>query len=144
MNEKYITRTHEAAEKLSSRQIDGEVVILSLVRFKEIADYTRHPELNGETEVTGREAFQRYIDQALPLINRGGDVLFSGEGGELLVGPPNEKWDWVMLFKQHSLSFLMAMEGDPQYKSIAGHKEAALEDSRLLPLVENHTIFPSS
>ncbi|MFK5922229.1 MAG: DUF1330 domain-containing protein [Verrucomicrobiota bacterium] len=143
MNEKHITRTHETSEQLSARQIDGEVVILSLVRFKKIADYSRHPKLDDGTEITGREAFQKYMEQVLPLLNRSGSMLFSGEGDGFLIGPPNEKWDWAMLFKQHSLSFLMSLEDDPQYRLISGHKEAALEDSRMLPLVEKSEIFPS-
>lgn len=140
MSKKYIAPTQEAGAELFSRQIVGEVVMLNLLKFKDIADYSEHPELHDGLEITGREAYQRYIDQTLPLLKeKGGEIIFSGDSGSFLIGPPDEKWDLVLLIKQQSLANLMSMANDPKYKSILGHRDAALEDSRLLPLVENAT-----
>ena len=138
MSKNYIEPTQEAGAKFFSRQIGGEVIMLNLLNFKDIADYSDHPELDDGKKITGKEAYQKYMNQTLPLLKeKGGEIIFSGEGGNYLIGPPNKTWDLVLLIKQQSLSNLMAMANDKKYKSILGHRDAALEDSRLLPLIEN-------
>jgi hypothetical protein len=42
-----------------------------------------------------------------------------------------------MLVRQSSVSAFMAFASDPEYMAGMGHRLAALEDSRLLPLVED-------
>jgi len=141
MPKKFIAPTQEAGAELFSRQIDGEVIMLNLLKFKDIADYSEHPELDDGKRITGREAYKRYIEQTLPLLKeKGGEIMFMGEGGNYLIGPANEAWDLVLLIKQKSLANLMAMVNDKKYRSILGHRDAALEDSRLLPLIENVAI----
>ena len=41
-----------------------------------------------------------------------------------------------MLVRQSSVGAFMAFASDPKYMAGIGHRIAALEDSRLLPLVE--------
>ena len=60
-----------------------------------------------------------------------------GEGGAFLIGPPNERWDAVLLIKQTSVNSFLAFESNQEYMKGIGHRTAALEDSRLLPIVEN-------
>lgn len=62
-------------------------------------------------------------------------MLFDGDGGEMLIGPDGERWDRVMLIRQASLDTFMAFAGNPEYLAGLGHRRAALNDSRLLPLV---------
>ena len=138
MTKKYIAPTQEAGAQFFSKPINGEVIMLNLLKFKDIADYSAHQELDDGNEITGRAAYQRYIDQTLPLLKeKGGDIIFSGEGSSYLIGPTDETWDLVLLIKQQSLSSLVEMVNDTRYQSILGHRDAALEDSRLLPLIEN-------
>jgi len=42
-------------------------------------------------------------------------------------------WDLVMVIKQKSLNDFLAFATNPDYLKVIGHREAALEDSRLLP-----------
>jgi hypothetical protein len=63
-------------------------------------------------------------------------VLFFGRGGAFLIGPSEERWDAVMLVRQKSLASFMAFASNQGYLSGIGHRVAALEDSRLLPIVE--------
>jgi hypothetical protein len=70
------------------------------------------------------------------LLKGGGDLLFSGEGGQFLIGPEHERWDRALLIRQNSVDSFLAFATDPTYLAGLGHRTAALEDSRLLPLIE--------
>lgn len=137
MTERYIDATDESAIQLFSRNISGEVVMLNLLKFRELADYSAFPDLAPENPLSGREAFQRYIDHTLPFLHgSGGGIEFLGEGGKFFVGPQDERWDLVMLIRQDSLNSFIAFATNEAYLAGVGHRTAALEDSRLLPLEE--------
>ena len=90
--------------------------------------------------ISGAEAYQKYIDHTLPFLKKsGGDLVFLGKGGNFLIGPREERWDLVMLVRQKSLSDFIAFSSNQEYLAGIGHRTAALEDSRLLPLVESKT-----
>ena len=136
MQSVYLEPTQAAGAALFSRHIPGSVVMLNLLRFRDVADYAAYPELAPDAPVSGRQAYQRYIDHTLPFLERsGGELSFLGEGGAYFIGPPDERWDLMMLVKQHSLQDFLAFAQDPGYLAGIGHRTAALEDSRLLPLV---------
>ena len=54
----------------------------------------------------------------------------------MLIGPPDERWDAVLLVRQRSVGDFMAFATNEGYVKILGHRTAALEDSRLLPMIE--------
>lgn len=119
--------------------------MLNLLRFREVADYSAHPELTPEKPISGHEAYQKYINFTLPFLREtGGDIMLLGEGGQYLIGPSEERWDLAMIVRQHSLNDFMAFAQNQAYLAGIGHRTAALEDSRLLPLVqiENNRIMP--
>ena len=64
----------------------------------------------------------------------GGRLLFYGRGGQFLIGPGNERWDAAMLVEQSSPAAFLAFASNEEYLAGIGHRTAALEDSRLLPL----------
>jgi len=114
--------------------------MLNLLRFRDVADYSSNPELMPDEPISGAEAYQKYIDHTLPFLRKsGGDIVFSGKGGRYLIGPQDERWDFVMLIRQKSLSDFMAFTSNQEYLAGLGHRTAALVDSRLLPLVESRT-----
>ncbi len=113
--------------------------MLNLLRFREIADYSATPELAPEVAISGEKAYQLYIEHTKPhLLQSGGEIVFMGSGGNFLIGPPNERWDAVLLIRQKSVESFMAFARNEQYLSGIGHRTAALEDSRLLPLMEEN------
>jgi uncharacterized protein (DUF1330 family) len=133
----YIEPTQESGTALFMRGISAEVVMLNLLRFREVADYADHPELAPDEPISGREAYQRYIEFTEPfLAESGGEVVFLGEGGTFLIGPMDETWDVVMLIRQKSVAGFFAFASNAAYLAGIGHRTAALADSRLLPLVE--------
>lgn len=138
MTERFCEVTQEAGEALFRRNITGEVVMLNLLRFRDVADYSANPELMPSQPISGAEAYQKYIDHTLPFLKRsGGDLVFLGTGGKYLIGPQKEQWDLVMLVRQNSLPDFIAFSSNEDYLAGIGHRTAALEDSCLLPLVES-------
>lgn len=143
MEQYFLEPTQEAGAALFRRNITGEVVMLNMLRLREVADYSGSPKLVPETPISGREAFQKYIDHTMPFLREsGGELLLLGEGGGFFIGPSDEQWDVVMLVKQKSLAGFMAFASNAEYLLGVGHRTAALFDSRLLPIVtyENHNM----
>jgi hypothetical protein len=54
----------------------------------------------------------------------------------MYLDPTDERWDRVMSIRQSSLEAFLDFASDPEYLAGVGHRTAALEDARLLPLVE--------
>lgn len=137
MSKTYLSVTPESGRNFIMRQIAGSVVMLNLLRFREIADYSETPELAPNEAISGEKAYQLYIEHTLPLLEKsGGEILFMGNGGNFLIGPADEKWDAVLLIRQKSVDSFLAFAQDEAYLEGIGHRTAALEDARLLPLVE--------
>jgi len=137
--ENYIKASSEAGKKFYQDFYDtGRVVMLNLLRFKSVADYSNLAALQPKQEISGKEAYQLYMDYTKPLLEKAGSrVLFYGNSGSFLIGPEQEKWDAVLLVEYESVAKFMAFAQDEEYLKTAGHRTAALEDSRLLPVSEN-------
>lgn len=102
---RYIEPSQRAGKRFMQRGIEGSIIMLNLLRFREVADYTANPELKPEVPISGAEAFNRYIEHMLPFLREsGGEVMFLGNGGEFLIGPEDERWDLVMLIRQAACS----------------------------------------
>lgn len=141
---RYLEPTEQSGRAFMMRKIAGEVVMLNLLRFRGIADYSATPDLAPSAPISGVEAFRRYIDHTLPYLREsGGDLLFLGEGGAFLIGPQNERWDMAMLVRQRSVEAFVSFASHRAYLAGIGHRTAALEDSRLLPLAQVHTSSPA-
>lgn len=135
MTARYIEPTMEAGRALMMRGITGPVVMLNLLRFRDVADYSAAPELAPPKPISGAQAFQRYIDHTLPHLSAtGGEMMFVGRGGAWFIGPDDERWDMAMLIRQHSMASFMAFASNEAYLKGIGHRTAAVEDARLLPL----------
>jgi hypothetical protein len=133
----YLNPTQEAGRAFVTRKIAGSVVMLNLLRFRRVADYSATPQLAPEKPISGEAAYRLYVEHTLPYLEKsGGKLLFLGKGGGFLIGPSEERWDAVILVRQRSVNDFMAFASNPEYLAGMGHRIAALEDTRLLPLVE--------
>ena len=133
----YLEPTQESGRAFVTRHIEGPVVMLNLLRFRVFADYSASPHLAPKTPITGAAAYQLYMEHTLPHLRKsGGELIFFGTGGPFLIGPPGERWDAAMLVRQRSVRDFLAFASNQDYLAGIGHRLAALEDSRLLPLVE--------
>ena len=105
-----------AGAKLFSRNLMGEIVMLNMLRFREVANYSASPALAPERPIAGEEAYRRYSIHTLPLLQAaGGSVVYSGTGGDFLIGPADESWDLVLLVRHQSLQAFRAFATDKDY-----------------------------
>jgi len=131
----YIDPTDENGAALFRRQISGEVVMLNLLRFRSVADYTDFPDLAPAEKISGRDAYQKYIAHTLPFLNEsGGSIVYAGEGGDFLIGPAGKGWDMALLIRQKSVDSFVAFATNQEYMKGIGHRVAAVRDSRIVPL----------
>ena len=133
----YLHPTQENGKRFFQNFHDkGSVVMLNLLRFKEVADYSNLDSIRPEQPLSGEEAYRLYMKYTLPFLEEsGGEVLFYGKSNHFLIGPQDEKWDMVLLVRHVSVATFMKFAENEAYLKIAGHRTAALEDSRLLPMV---------
>lgn len=142
MTANYLNPSDESARQLFSKPIQGEVIMLNLLRFKEVADYSNFPEIAPKVKISGKEAYQIYINQTLPFLEKsGGEIILLGKCDHFFIGPTEEKWDLMMMVKQKSLESFLSFASDPLYSKVIGHREAALVNSRLLPLEEINSLI---
>lgn len=131
----YLEPTQKSGRDLILRGIKREVVMLNLLRFREIADYSEAPGLAPEDPISGAAAYDLYVEHTLPhLRESGGELQFMGEGGPFLIGPEDERWDAVLLVRHRSVQAFMAFAENEAYLEGMGHRLAAISDSRLLPV----------
>ncbi len=133
----YLQPTQQSGAALFKRQIQGEVIMLNLIRLRDTADYSEHPELAPAAPVSGLQAFNLYIEHSMPYLEQmGGELLMLGQGGQFFIGPEDEQWDLVMLVKQSSVASFFNFASNTDYLAGIGHRSAAVMDSRLLPFVD--------
>ena len=135
---KYISVTDEAGRQFyQDFQGKGPVVMLNLLKFREKADYTGVESLKPSKEISGKEAYKLYMKYTKPAIESvGSKLLFYGSSNQFLIGPTTESWDAVLLVEHPSVEKFMEFAKDEDYLKTAGHRTAALEDSRLLPMTQ--------
>ncbi|MEM6784896.1 MAG: DUF1330 domain-containing protein [Bacteroidota bacterium] len=127
----------EAIAAFLQRDHAGPVVMLNLLRFRETADYGAHPDLAPPSPISGREAYAVYLRHTQPLFDKyGGEVIVHRRGEAFLIGPDGPAWDAVLVVRYPSMAAFLGLAQDPAYLAGAGHRTAALADSRLLPLEE--------
>lgn len=133
----YLDPSDENARRFFERGIEGPVTMLNLLRFREKADYSAFPQLAPPEPISGSAAYDLYVRHTIPFLTAsGGSVVFFGTGGYNFVGPASERWDLVMLVRQSSVHDFFAFASNEEYLAGIGHRTAALEDSRLLPVVD--------
>jgi hypothetical protein len=136
----YLDPSQEQGRAFFTRSIAGSIVMLNLLRFRPTADYSAAPALMPDAPISGEQAYRLYVDHTLPFLKAsGGELLFYGRGGDFLIGPTNERWDAAMLVRQSSMGSFLAFATNRDYLAGMAHRTAALEDSRLLPLIDAQT-----
>ena len=137
MNTTYIEPSDQAVEAFLARGIEGPIVMLNLLRFRKIADYSAAPELAPGRPISGAAAYKHYLEIVSPHLGKyGGELIFMGKAGPMLIGPDSERWDAGLLARHRSALTLVTSLRDPAYQALAAHRIAALEDTRILPLLE--------
>lgn len=121
--------------RLMQRNVVGPIVMLNLLKLRTTADYSDHPELDPGEPISGRAAYAKYVNHTMPFLHEsGGDLLYLGSGDRYLIGPVDEGWDLVMMVEQRSVQAFLDFATNADCMAGLGHRDAAVADSRILPL----------
>lgn len=125
----YIDPTRERFGQFRALADEGPVHMLNLVRLRDEAAYP-----DGR-RATGAEAYRAYGRESGPIFRRlGGRIAWSGDFRLMLIGPEEEHWDICFIAEYPSAAAFVSMVKDPEYQKAVVHRQAAVEDSRLVRL----------
>ncbi len=125
----FIDPTKETFAEFRNNDRPGPIDMLNLVRLRERAAYP-----DGR-EATGAEAYEAYGRESGPVFKRlGGRIVWRGAFELMLIGPAQERWDHCFIARYPSVAAFVEMIRDPVYREAVKHRQAAVEDSRLIRL----------
>lgn len=125
----YIDPTKEVFAQFRENDRAGPIHMLNLVRLRQRAAYP-----DGRN-ATGAEAYEAYGRESGPVFTRlGGRIAWMGAFELTLIGPSDERWDHCFIAEYPSVSAFVEMIRDPVYREAVKHRQAAVEDSRLIRL----------
>jgi uncharacterized protein (DUF1330 family) len=125
----FIDPTKETFAAFRASDRPGAIHMLNLVRLRARAAYP-----DGR-DATGAEAYQAYGRESGPVFARlGGAIVWRGRFELMLIGPPEERWDLCFIAQYPSVAAFVEMIRDPVYREAVKHRQAAVEDSRLIRL----------
>ena len=125
----FIDPTKETFAAFRALDRQGPIQMLNLVRLRERANYP-----DGRV-ATGAEAYAAYGRESLPVFSQlGGAIVWNGRFELMLIGPGEERWDRCFIASYPSVAAFVEMIRNPVYRQAVKHRQAAVEDSRLIRL----------
>lgn len=129
----HVDPTKEVFAQFLALDRPGPIQMLNLVRLREQADYP-----DGR-ESTGAEAYAAYGRESGPIFARlGGRIIWQGRFELMVIGPTEEHWDHCFIAEYPSVEAFGEMIHHPDYREAVKHRQAAVEDSRLI----RHAVLP--
>jgi uncharacterized protein (DUF1330 family) len=123
----YIDPTKQAFASFRENNREGPIHMLNLIRLRPNASYS-----DGR-RATGAEAYAAYGRESGPVFARiGGKIVWQGIFELTLIGPAEERWDICFVAEYPTVSAFVEMIRDPIYREAVKHRQAAVEDSRLI------------
>lgn len=113
---------------------DTPIHMLNLIRLNAHANYpVGHP--NHGKGMSGLDAYRAYGRTTAHIFKRvGGHQVWVGRPETVLTGPVDERWDIAFIAAYPNAGAFLAMVTDPEYRELVKHRQAAVEDSRLIRL----------
>ncbi|MCW5674447.1 MAG: DUF1330 domain-containing protein [Xanthobacteraceae bacterium] len=123
----HIDPTKEIFALFRDNNREGPIQMLNLVQLRAVANYA-----DGR-KATGAEAYAAYGRESGPVFERlGGKIIWQGKFELMLIGPQSERWDHCFIAQYPSVQAFVDMVRDPVYREAVKHRQAAVEDSRLI------------
>ena len=111
---------------------DTPILMLNLIRLREQAAYP-----DGRS-ATGSDAYAAYGRESGPIFTRvGGSIIWRGKPQMVLIGPAHEQWHIAFIARYPHAGAFMEMVTDADYRVAVVHRQAAVDDSRLIRLGES-------
>ena len=111
---------------------DQPIHMLNLIRLNKEANYPEgHP--NHGKGMSGLDAYREYGRASAEVFRRvGGHQVWVGKPETVVTGPADERWDLAFIAAYPNAAAFLAMVTDPGYREHVKHRQAAVEDSRLI------------
>lgn len=123
----YIDPERDQFDAFKELPRDKPIMMLNMLRFREKAAY------EDGREVTGPEAYAAYGRESGPIFRRvGGEIIWRGQPELMLIGPKDKQWDMIFVARYPTADAFFEMVTDPDYQVAVKHRQAAVEDSRLI------------
>jgi uncharacterized protein (DUF1330 family) len=133
MNDSYsIDPTREQFKAFMQAPQNTPIHMLNLIRLRPLAEYPAdHP--NHGKAMTGLDAYRAYGRTSAGIFRRvGGRQVWAGRPEAVLTGPATERWDIAFIAEYPNSLAFAEMIRDPDYREHVKHRQAAVEDSRLI------------
>lgn len=129
--------THEKLMELAGSQDKSPVVMLNLLKFREVAEYK-----DGRDErISGREAYMRYAEAMRGIVEAGGGrMLISADLNDVVIGEVGDLWDVVAMVEYPSAAGFFAIAASPEVAEIGVHREAGLAGQLLIRSTLNNAV----
>lgn len=128
----HIDPTREQFEMMKGLDRSKPINMLNLVRLNYKARYEEGAAAEGQT---GAEAYRAYGEASAPIFRSvGGEIIWRGAPKGVLIGPADEAWHIAFIARYPTVGAFLSMVTNPAYQAIVFHRQAAVEDSRLIPL----------
>lgn len=113
---------------------DAPIVMLNLLKFRELAQYDDAPD---QPELTGREAYMLYGEPMKRLVEaHGGRFLFNARVDALVIGEVEELWDATAIVEYPNRAAFVAIATSPEVQAIGHHRKAGLAGQLLIQCSE--------
>lgn len=123
----HIDPTKETFAQFREQVSDAPIHMLNLIKLRKKAAYP-----DGR-DATGLEAYQAYGRESAPIFTRlGGKQIWVGKPEIVVIGPEAELWDIAFVAEYPNSGAFVAMVRDPDYREAVKHRQAAVENSRLI------------
>ena len=123
----YVDPERDQFEAFKALPRDVPVMMLNLVRYLKKARY------DDGRDMTGAEAYAAYGRESAPVFERvGGEIIWRGKPEAMLIGPFEKQWDLIFIARYPTAGAFLEMVTDPVYREAVKHRQAAVEDSRLI------------
>lgn len=115
--------TRERLMELAGSQDKTPVVMLNLLKFREVAEYK-----DGRTEkISGREAYMRYGTEMQKIVEaHGGRFHLSADLKAVIIGEVSDLWDMVGMMEYPSAAGFFTIATLPEVTALSIHREAGL------------------
>lgn len=127
-----IDPTRDQFKHFMQQRQDTAIHMLNLIRLRAVAAYPEGHPLHGKG-LSGLDAYREYGKTSRPIFRSvGGRQVWVGRPEAVLTGPATERWDLAFIAEYPNALAFATMIRDPEYKEHVKHRQAAVEDSRLI------------
>ena len=130
--EAHVDPTRAAFDAFKALPRDVPILMLNLIRYRDLAAYPEGHEHAGKGW-SGERAYQEYGKTSGPIFQRvGGSVVWRGAFQTVLTGPADEHWDAAFIAQYPNSGAFLEMVTDPEYRLAVVNRQAAVQTSRLI------------